>query len=64
MPFWLAVIPLEHAEWLARHKAAQRAEPLLTEARAIFERLGAQPWLERLGLHPTTPPALIGTSSA
>jgi class 3 adenylate cyclase/tetratricopeptide (TPR) repeat protein len=64
IPFWLAVTLLEHAEWLARDGDATRGRPLLTEARAIFERLGAQPWLERLGLHPTTPQMSIDTNLA
>jgi hypothetical protein len=42
MPFWLAVTLLEHGE-------ATGAEPLLAEAREIFERLGATPWLDRAG---------------
>ncbi len=42
MPFWLAVTQLEHAE-------ATGDEPLRAEAREIFERLGATPWLERAG---------------
>ena len=37
LPFWLAVTLLEHGE-----------EPGLAEAREIFERLGATPWLERV----------------
>jgi hypothetical protein len=45
--FYLAVTQLEYAEWLARQGRAEAAEPLLTEAREIFERLGARPWLER-----------------
>jgi tetratricopeptide (TPR) repeat protein len=63
IPFWLAVTFLEHAEWLAKEGDGQQAEPLLTEARAIFERLGAQPWLERFALHPAAPQALIDMDS-
>ncbi len=37
IPFWLAVTLLEHGE-----------QPGLAEAREIFERLGATPWLERV----------------
>ena len=37
IPFWLAVTLLEHGEG-----------PGLAEAREIFERLGAKPWLERV----------------
>jgi hypothetical protein len=42
--FWLAIVLLEHAE-----TGPEDAEPLLAEAREIFERLEAAPWLERLG---------------
>ncbi|MFN8186801.1 MAG: adenylate/guanylate cyclase domain-containing protein [Gaiellales bacterium] len=49
MPFWLAVTLVESAELLVgRREPAAAAEPLLEEARGIFERLGAQPWLDRL----------------
>ena len=44
MPFWVAVTELEHAELLG---GGAEAERLLAEAREIFERLGATPWLER-----------------
>jgi tetratricopeptide (TPR) repeat protein len=47
MPFRLAVVQLEHAEWLLGQDRAEDAEPLLTEAREIFERLEAKPWVER-----------------
>ena len=47
MPFWLAVVELEHAEWLAGQGRADEAEPLLADAREVFERLEATPWLER-----------------
>jgi tetratricopeptide (TPR) repeat protein len=46
--FWLAVTLLEHAELLAEQGRPSEAEPLLAEAREVFERLGAKPWLERL----------------
>ncbi len=48
MPFWLAVVQLEHAEWLATRGRPREAEAMLGEARPVFDRLGAQPWLERL----------------
>jgi class 3 adenylate cyclase/predicted ATPase len=47
LPFWLAVVQLEHAEWLARQGRDDDAAPLLSEAREIFERLKAAPWLQR-----------------
>ena len=47
MPFWLAVTLLEHGEWLAASGQTEEAEPLVREAREIFERLVARPWLER-----------------
>jgi class 3 adenylate cyclase/tetratricopeptide (TPR) repeat protein len=48
IPFHLAVTQLEHAEWLLHEQRAHDAAALLTEAREIFERLGARPWLERV----------------
>jgi predicted ATPase/class 3 adenylate cyclase len=45
--FWLAVTLLEHGELLHEHGRAAEAEPLLGEAREIFERLEATPWLAR-----------------
>jgi class 3 adenylate cyclase/predicted ATPase len=48
IPFWLAVTLLEHGEWLAGQDRAAEAEPLLAEAREIFDRLEAKPWLERV----------------
>jgi hypothetical protein len=41
--FWLAVTLLEHAE-----SGLGETEPLLAEAREIFDALEATPWLERL----------------
>jgi hypothetical protein len=40
MPFWLAVTLLEHGE-------ATGSAPLVDEAREIFARLEATPWLAR-----------------
>ena len=47
-PFFLAVVQLEYAEWLARAARADEAVPLFAEAQAVFERLEAVPWIERL----------------
>src|SRR5207247_8749783 len=47
-PFWLAQTLLEHGEWLGEQGRAEEAKLLLEEARGIFERLRATPWLERV----------------
>jgi class 3 adenylate cyclase/tetratricopeptide (TPR) repeat protein len=46
--FDLAVVLLEHAEWLAEVGRLDDAAPLAAEAREIFERLRATPYIERL----------------
>jgi hypothetical protein len=46
-PFLLAVTQLEHAESLQADGPSDEAEALRAAARAVFERLGATPWLER-----------------
>jgi hypothetical protein len=46
-PFPMAVVSLEHAEWLAASGRAGEAETGLAEARAIFEALCATPFIER-----------------
>ena len=46
--FWVAVVLVEHGEWLASHGSAEDAVTALEEARTIFERLKATPWLERI----------------
>jgi tetratricopeptide (TPR) repeat protein len=46
-PFNVAQILLDHAELLSGERREDEAAPLLAQARAIFERLGARPWLER-----------------
>jgi class 3 adenylate cyclase/tetratricopeptide (TPR) repeat protein len=57
--FYLAVTLLEQAEWLVAQGRRDEAEPSLAEAREIFERLEAKPWLDRLaavqaGIEPAT----------
>ncbi|MDQ3671124.1 MAG: AAA family ATPase [Actinomycetota bacterium] len=47
-PFDLAVVLLEHAEWLAGEPERDDVDELVAEAARIFERLGATPYLERL----------------
>ena len=49
MPFYLAVAEVEHAEWLTAQNRSDEAAALLDEAREIFDRLEAAPWLERTG---------------
>jgi predicted ATPase len=44
---WLAITLLEHGEWLAEQGREAEAGPLVAEAREIFERLEAVPWIER-----------------
>jgi hypothetical protein len=46
--YWLALALAEHGEQLVSEDRRDEAEPLLAEAREIFEYLGAQPWLDRL----------------
>jgi hypothetical protein len=48
MPYWLGATLTECAEWLTELGRAGEAEPMFEEARGIFERLQARPWLERL----------------
>jgi tetratricopeptide (TPR) repeat protein len=48
LPFHLAVVQLEHGEWLTARGRPDDAQPLLAEARDAFERLQAQPWLDRV----------------
>ncbi|HET7045680.1 MAG TPA: adenylate/guanylate cyclase domain-containing protein [Gaiellaceae bacterium] len=55
--FYVAVTGLEHCEWLIGGGRAGEAEPLLDEAREIFERLEARPWLERAAAVPAAVPA-------
>ncbi|MBA3364184.1 MAG: hypothetical protein H0U03_00120 [Actinobacteria bacterium] len=47
-PFMLAVVQAEHAELILQGGAEGDARELVTEAREVFERLSAKPWLDRL----------------
>ena len=58
-PFYLAVTLLEQGEWLVAQGRRDEAEPLLAEAREIFERLDAKPWLDRLEVVPAGTPTEI-----
>ena len=57
-PFWLAVTLLEHAEW----SNGDQSTAGLAEAQAIFESLGATPWLERLARLTSPPPYATASS--
>jgi class 3 adenylate cyclase/tetratricopeptide (TPR) repeat protein len=59
LPLWLAVTLLERAEWLAAQGRAAEAESHLDEAREIFERLEARPWLERVTAAAAEPQAQV-----
>ncbi|HEX3237704.1 MAG TPA: adenylate/guanylate cyclase domain-containing protein [Gaiellaceae bacterium] len=48
LPFHLAVVQVEHGEWLTARGRPDDAQPLLADARDTFDRLQAQPWLERV----------------
>jgi class 3 adenylate cyclase/tetratricopeptide (TPR) repeat protein len=48
LPFHLAVVQLEYGEWLTARGRPDDAQPLLADARDTFERLQAQPWLDRV----------------
>jgi tetratricopeptide (TPR) repeat protein len=46
--FHAAKVQTEHGEWLLREGRSNEAEEVLSEARAVLERLGARPWLDRV----------------
>jgi class 3 adenylate cyclase/tetratricopeptide (TPR) repeat protein len=48
VPFHLATTLLDYGAWLTGEGRKLDAEPLFEEARGIFERLEAKPWLDRL----------------
>jgi tetratricopeptide (TPR) repeat protein len=47
-PFQLAQTEVEFAEWLIDQDRASEATHLLDESVAIFEKIGARPWAERV----------------
>jgi hypothetical protein len=47
VPFWTAVAEVELAERLSAWGRADEATPIVSDARAVFDRLKATPWLER-----------------
>jgi hypothetical protein len=47
-PFHLAVVLLEHAEFLSSQGRSPDSEQLLSEAKQIFTELTARPWIERV----------------
>jgi class 3 adenylate cyclase/tetratricopeptide (TPR) repeat protein len=57
LPFDLAIVQLEHGEWLMARGHPDDARPLFAEARDTFERLEAKPWLERLDAAEANTPA-------
>jgi class 3 adenylate cyclase/tetratricopeptide (TPR) repeat protein len=59
--FHLATTLLDYGTWLIGEGRNQDAEPLFDEARGIFERLGAKPWLARLDELATSP---VGSSTS
>jgi hypothetical protein len=56
-PFDTARVELHHSEWLLAQGRADQAQPLLATARETFERLQAEPWLERLDTAASGAPA-------
>jgi hypothetical protein len=60
LPFYLAVVQLEHGEWLLARGRPEDSEPLLVDARETFERLQARPWLDRVDSLTSGAPAEVG----
>ena len=44
----IPVTLLEQAEWLAEQGRGDEGRPFVEEARQVFERLQARPWLDRV----------------
>jgi class 3 adenylate cyclase/tetratricopeptide (TPR) repeat protein len=61
--FDLAATLVHHAEWLVQNGQGREAEPLLNEARGLFETLRAEPWIARVDRTLRGEPALAEASS-
>jgi class 3 adenylate cyclase/tetratricopeptide (TPR) repeat protein len=59
LPFYLAVVQLEHGEWLSDQGRGADAGPLLGEARETFEQLQATPWQQRLDAIQSGTPEIV-----
>ena len=46
-PFERAQLRLDHGKWLRRRRRINDAKPVLTQALATFQRLGARSWAQR-----------------
>ncbi|HXH96165.1 MAG TPA: hypothetical protein VNH40_03050, partial [Gaiellaceae bacterium] len=57
--FELAVTKLEHGEWLVAQDRGEEAAEVLRDARALFERMQAIPWLERAAALESRLPAAL-----
>jgi hypothetical protein len=60
MRLWVATTLAEQAEWLRQEERSPWADQIGEEAAAIFERLGAKPWLRRV-TGATTPPVQVSS---
>jgi tetratricopeptide (TPR) repeat protein len=63
VPFHLAVAQVEQAEWLVAEGRSGDAQPVLAEAREVFERLEAEPWLVRVAQASAGEPARAAPAS-
>jgi class 3 adenylate cyclase/tetratricopeptide (TPR) repeat protein len=55
--YWLATTLTEHGEWLRSQGSVDEAESRLTEAKGLFQGMGATFWLERIDASSETSPA-------
>jgi tetratricopeptide (TPR) repeat protein len=62
--FWLAPVLRDYGAWLAGTGRAEEAAPLLAEARALYERMGAVVWLDWIDALSAEAPAYESASGA